>query len=80
MAFSSEARVVAIDAVTVFVATEEHIASFRRDALPAEWWRQLRFAAVNGRVAALIERNGVPAETPFAAVPALCWPADPANP
>ncbi len=69
-----EARVVAIDAGVVFVATEGHIASFRRDALPPEWWRHLKGAAVNGRVAGLVDRSGVPAATPFAAVPLLSWP------
>jgi hypothetical protein len=76
MAYSVEARVVGIDAATVFVATEAHIASFRRDALPPEWWRLLKRSGVNGRVAALIESDGVPAATPFTAVPALSWPAD----
>lgn len=76
MATSIEARVVAIDALTVFVATEGHIASFRRDALPTEWRRHLKHTAVNGYVAALIERNGAPAETPFDAVPSLIWPTD----
>ena len=74
-----EARVVAIDAGVVFVATGDHIASFRRDALPAEWWRHLKNAPVNGRVAELIDRNGAPAATPFAAVPVLRWPADTAD-
>jgi hypothetical protein len=74
-----EARVVAIDAATVFVATGDHIASFQRETLPAEWWRRLKSAPVNGRVAELIDRNGVPATTPFAAVPLLRWPADSAN-
>jgi secreted protein with Ig-like and vWFA domain len=67
--------VVAIDAATVFVATDDYIASFRRDALPAKWWRELREAVVNGQVAAVIAHGGVPAETPFSAVPALEWPA-----
>ncbi len=76
MACSIEARVVAIDAAAVFVATEHHIASFRRDALPSQWRLQLKHTEVNTRVAALIARKGVPAETPFEAVPALPWPAD----
>lgn len=71
-----EARVVAIDAATVFVATGDHIASFRRDALPANWWRHLKSAPVNGRVAELIDRTGAPAATPFAAVPMLHWPVE----
>lgn len=68
------ARIVAIDAGVVFVATGEHIASFRREGLPAEWWRQLKNAPVNDRVSELIDRDGVPASTPFAAVPLLRWP------
>lgn len=79
MACSIEARVVAIDAATVYVATEGHIASFRRDALPPEWWRRLRHAEVNYSVAALIDRNGAPAATPFEAVPFLSWPMDPVS-
>ncbi len=76
MTCAIEARIVAIDAVAVFVATEAHIAAFRRDALPVDWRRTLKQTAVNGSVAALIDRNGVPAETPFEAVPALSWPSD----
>ena len=71
-----EASVVAIDATTVFVATEERIVAFRRVGLPPGWWRRLRLPEVNRRVAGLIATQGVPAATPFAAVPVLAWPAD----
>ena len=74
MGNSIQARVVAIDAAMVFVATQARIASFRRDVLPAEWWRRLRSEGVNGQVAALIDSDGAPVATPFAAVPALSWP------
>jgi hypothetical protein len=77
---SMEARIVGIDAVTVFVATQDRIAAFRRDGLPAEWWRTLRLGDVNRRLAALIARCGVPAATPFDAVPLLSWPDDPPGP
>ena len=79
MCQSMEARIEAIDAVTVFVATQDHIAAFWRDGLPAEWWRKLRLAEVNRRLAALIDRCGAPAATPFGAVPVLSWPDDPPN-
>lgn len=71
-----EARVVAIDAATVFVATGNHIASFHRNSLLAAWWRTLKTEAVNCRVAELIDRNGAPEATPFAEVPVLPWPAE----
>jgi hypothetical protein len=71
-----EARVVAIDAGTVFVATGSRIASFRRVDLPPEWWRNIKNASLNGRVAEVIDRNGAPAATPFDAVPLLSWPAE----
>lgn len=74
MGFSIQARVVGIDACVVFVATEDHVGSFQRDALPPEWWRHLKSAAVNGRVAGLVDRDGVPAATPFEVVPLLSWP------
>ncbi len=77
---SMEARIVAIDAVRVFVATQDRIAAFQRDGLPAEWWRKLRLAEVNRGLAVLIARCGVPAATPFDAVPLLTWPDDPAGP
>ncbi len=76
MTCSVEARIVAIDAAMVFVATDQYIASFRRDALPSEWRQHLKHTEVNGRVAALLARKGVPAATPFEAVPALPWPTD----
>ncbi len=79
MSQSMEARVVGIDAVTVFVATQHRIAAFRRDGLPAEWWRTLKLAEVNRRVAVLVARSGVPVATPFEAVPVLSWPGDPAS-
>jgi uncharacterized protein YcbX len=77
---SMEARIVAIDAVRVFVATQDRTAAFQRDGLPAEWWRKLRLADVNQRLVALIARCGVPVATPFDAVPLLSWPDDPAGP
>jgi len=77
---SMEAHIVGIDAVMVFVAAQDRIAAFRRAGLPAEWWRQIKLAAVNQRVAALIVRDGVPIATPFEAVPALSWPDDPPVP
>ena len=61
MTCSVEARIVAIDAAMVFVATDQYIASFRRDALPSEWRQHLKHTEVNGRVAALLARKGVPA-------------------
>ena len=79
MAGLIEARVVAIDAGTVFVATGDHIASFRRAALPPEWWRHLKDEPLNGCVAALIDDCGVPASTPLAAVPLLSWPGEAAT-
>jgi hypothetical protein len=74
MCRSLEARVVGIDQATVFVATEQRMAAFRRDALPPQWWRHLKLPDVNLRVAALILREGVPETTPFLGVPSLYWP------
>ena len=80
MSQSMEARIVGIDAVRVFIATQDHVAAFRRDGLPAEWWRRFRLAAVNRRVAEVIAGGGVAAGTRFDAVPVLSWPGDPPGP
>ena len=77
MCRAMQARIVGIDAVMVFVATDDRIAAFRRHGLPVEWWRRLRLTAVNQRVAAVITDAGVAAETPFEAVPVLHWPDEP---
>jgi len=74
MCRAMEARIVGIDAVMVFVTSGDRIAAFRRCGLPVKWWRQLRLAAVNRAVAGAIADGGVAAETPFEAVPVLCWP------
>lgn len=74
---SMEARIVGIDAETVFIATQDRVAAFRRDGLPGEWWRGFRGPAVNRRVAACVARLGVPAATAFDRVPVLSWPDDP---